>query len=134
MTKAPKKPAKRKAAATKAAKKPQPANWTVEYLSQTVVDEVNAWPAPLRANLQRIIDRITSQGLMSLTEEHAKHIRNKIWELRPDADGMWGRAFYVAVTGKKVMIVLCKIKKTKKTPNAWIDLAEERAATIDQGE
>lgn len=35
---------------------PQPANWTVSYLDETVVAEVTAWPDTLRANLQRIID------------------------------------------------------------------------------
>jgi phage-related protein len=109
---------------------PQPANWTVSYLDETVVAEVTAWPDTLRANLQRIIDRVESQGLHSLTEEHAKHIRDEIWEFRPNASGVQGRAFYAAVTGKRVVIVLCEIKKTRKTPQRWIDLAVRRAATI----
>jgi phage-related protein len=107
-----------------------PSGWSVEYLDETVVAEATAWPASLRANLQRIIDRVESQGLFSLTEEHAKHIRDEIWEFRPDADGMQGRAFYATTKGKRVVIVLCKIKKTKKTPNRWITQALLRAANI----
>lgn len=109
----------------------EPANWTVEYLSEDVLAESEEWPVKLQANLQRIIDRIESRGLPSLTAEHAKHIRGKIWELRPDAEGVEGRAFYVTVTGKRVVIVLCKIKKRQKTPNSWIELAEERAKTLE---
>ena len=47
---------------------------------------------------------------------------------------MAGRALYVTVTGKRVIIVLCAIKKTQTTPKRWIDLAEMRARTIDTGE
>ncbi|MCJ2141213.1 type II toxin-antitoxin system RelE/ParE family toxin [Methylobacterium sp. E-066] len=111
-----------------------PEAWSVSFLDETVVAEVDVWPVKLRAALDRIVARIETRGLLSLTEEHAKHIRGRIWELRPRTDGMTGRALYVTVTGKRVIIVLCAIKKTQTTPKRWIDLAETRARTIDTGE
>lgn len=107
-----------------------PSGWSVEYLDEAVVAEVTAWPASLRANLQRIIGWVEAQGLFRLTEQHAKHIRDDIWEFRPDAGGISGRAFYATRKGKRVVIVLCKLKKTRKTPHRWIDLALQRAMTI----
>ncbi|WP_409565902.1 type II toxin-antitoxin system RelE/ParE family toxin [Methylobacterium sp. J-077] len=91
-----------------------------------------ACQASRRPGPHRGTDR--NPGPASLTEEHAKHIRGRIWELRPRTDGMTGRALYVTVTGKRVIIVLCAIKKTQTTPKRWIDLAEMRARTIDTGE
>lgn len=110
------------------------ATWSVSFLDETVVSEVDAWPLKLRASLDRIVARIETHGLTSLTEEHAKHIRGKIWELRARAEGNIGRALYITVTGRRVVIVLCAIKKTQATPERWIVLAERRMQTIDGGE
>ncbi len=79
------------------------------YLSEDVLAESEEWPVKLQANLQRIIERIESRGLPSLTAEHAKHIRGKIWELRPDAEGVEGGPSTSPITGKRVVKVLCKI-------------------------
>jgi phage-related protein len=97
------------------------------------VAEVEAWPIKLRAALDRIVARIEMHGLMSLTEEHATHLRGRIWDLRARADGNIGRALYVTVTGRRLIIVLCAIKKTQATPKRWIDLAEARAREFDRG-
>ena len=107
--------------------------WSVSFLDAAVVAEVEAWPIRLRAALDRIVARIETQGLMSLTEEHAKHLRGRIWELRARADGSIGRALYVTVTGRRLIIVLCAIKKTQATPKRWIELAEARAQDLDIG-
>ena len=40
------------------------------------------------------------------------------------------RAVYVAVTGKKVVVVRVFVKKTQKTPRREINLALERAKEI----
>jgi phage-related protein len=53
--------------------------------------------------------------------------------LRARADGNIGRALYVTVTGRRLIIVLCAIKKTQATPKRWIDLAEARAREFDRG-
>ena len=60
------------------------------FLDEAVIAEVDAWPLKLRASLDRIVARIETRGLTSLTEEHAKHIRGKIWELRARAGGISG--------------------------------------------
>jgi phage-related protein len=41
-----------------------------------------------------------------------------------------GRALYVAAVGRRVVIVLAFVKKTRKTPDRYIRLALERARRI----
>lgn len=122
--------ARKKAPTTAPAEAPAPQGWTVEFLNETVKGEFVAWPAKLRASLTRVVERVKSGGPMCLTAEHAKQIRGDLWELRASAEGNEGRALYVTVTGRRVVIVLCGIKKRQTTPSRWIDTAQERAKTI----
>ena len=84
----------------------------------------------VRASLDKIVARIETMGLDRLHEPHVKHLRGKIWEMRPSAGGDDGRALYVAVAGQRVVIVAAFLKKTQKTPKRWLDLAEERARGV----
>ena len=106
--------------------------WTVEVLDQRVADEIEAWPAPLRAALTKIVQRIEAVGLERVYEPHIKHVRGKIWEMRPGAVGLEGRALYLTVTGAWVVIVVAFQKKTRKTPSHYIDLAETRAKDLQR--
>jgi phage-related protein len=105
--------------------------WSVEVLDDTVAAEIDAWPRELQAALTRIIDRIESQGLDRIGEPHVRHIEGKLWEMRPSGKRTEGRALYVTATGRRVVIVLAFIKKTRKTPDHLIKLALERARSIE---
>jgi Phage derived protein Gp49-like (DUF891) len=63
-------------------------------------------------------------------EPHVRHIDGKLWEMRPSGKRTEGRALYVTATGRRVVIVLAFIKKTRKTPDRMINLAHERARSI----
>src|SRR6202011_2522736 len=104
--------------------------WTVELLDDTVAAELDAWPRDLRAALTRIFDRIGSVGLERLGEPHVRHIEGKLWEMRVSGNRLEGRALYVAAVGRRVVIVLAFVKKTRKTPDRYIRLALERARRI----
>ncbi|GJD73605.1 type II toxin-antitoxin system RelE/ParE family toxin [Methylobacterium goesingense] len=101
--------------------------WQVEILNEAVMAELDAWPVKVRASLDKIVERIETLGLDRLHEPHVKHLQGKLWEMRPSAAGDDGRALYVSVTGKRVVIVAAFMKKTRKTPKRWLDLAVERA-------
>ena len=100
--------------------------WTVEVLDERVVAELDAWPADVRAALDKIVERIESLGLERVHEPHVRHVEGKIWEMRPDARGVEGRALYVSVTGRRVIILCAFTKKTRATPRRWIETALER--------
>jgi phage-related protein len=105
--------------------------WTVGALDDSVEAELDEWPLPLRASLLRIIERIEAVGLPRVREPFVKHLEGKLWEMRASANRLEGRAVYVAVTGKRVVIVLAFEKKTQKTPRRFIDLALERMKRIE---
>jgi phage-related protein len=106
--------------------------WTVEVLDDEVEAELNTWPAELRASLAHIILRIKSIGIERMCEPHVKHIDGKLWEMRASGKDTEGRALYVTATGRRVIIVLTFIKKTRKTPRHIIEKAQERARSIGQ--
>ena len=104
--------------------------WKVELLDDVVAAELQAWPPDLRASLTRIIERITTLGLERIGEPHVRHLEGKLWEMRPSGRGIEGRALHVAASGRRVVIVLAFLKKTRKTPHRMIDLALKRARSI----
>jgi phage-related protein len=99
-------------------------------LDDAVAVELDAWPHDLKAALARIIERITSLGLERIGEPHVRHLKGKVWEMRPSGKRVEGRALYVAASGRRVVIVLAFLKKTRKTPHRMIELALERAGRI----
>jgi phage-related protein len=103
--------------------------WSVE-VSDDAASELADWPISLRASLARIVERIELVGLERLGEPFVKHLEGKIWEMRPSAKGLEGRALYVTVTGRRVVIVLAFQKKTQRTPRRLIDLAVDRAKEL----
>src|SRR5262249_37250306 len=104
--------------------------WTVELLDDVVAEELGVWPVELRAALTRIIERITSLGLERVGEPHLRHIEGKLREMRASGIRLEGRALYIAATGRRVVIVLAFLKKTRKTPDRLIRLALERARRV----
>jgi phage-related protein len=105
-------------------------SWTIELLDDTVAAELDAWPRDLRAALIRIFDRVASVGLERISEPHVRHIEGKLWEMRVSGNRVEGRALYVAAAGRRVVVVLAFVKKTRKTPDRYIRLALERARRI----
>lgn len=63
-------------------------------------------------------------------EPHVQHIEGKLWEMRVSGNRVEGRALYVAAVGRRVIVVLAFVKKTRKTPDRYIRLALERAKRI----
>ena len=104
-------------------------NWTVEVTADAR-DELANWPYELRASLTKIVARIEAIGLERVGEPFAKHLGDKLWELRPSGRKIEGRALYITVSGRRVVIVLAFQKRTRKTPRRMIDLALKRARRI----
>lgn len=58
----------------------------------------------------------------------AKHVRGKIWELRPEWSGNEYRFFYGAIVGQRFVILHAVQKKSQKLKEGDIVLAEQRYA------
>ena len=77
-----------------------------------------------RINHSKINDYISllkKHGL-ALREPYIKHLRGAIWELRP----LRNRVLFFGHNGNEFILVHHFIKKTQKTPQSEIGLAEKR--------
>lgn len=108
-------------------------NWIVEFLNDEVEAEFVAIPKDMQARLVRIADLIESHGLENLGMPYVRHIQDKLWEMRAKGKSGIVRSLYVAVAGKRVVILRVFIKKTKKTSPGEIALALSRVKEINHG-
>ena len=104
--------------------------WVVELLDERVYEELAALPVDMRARFRRIVELIQDCGLERVREPLVKHLEGPIWEMRLKGRDGISRALYVAVTGRRVVVVRVFVKKSQKTPRQEIDLALARAREV----
>ena len=69
-------------------------------------------------------------GLNVWASRTSDTFEGKLWEMRVSGNRLEGRALYVAAIGRRVVVVLAFVKKTRKTPDRYIRLVLERARRI----
>jgi phage-related protein len=104
--------------------------WTVSFLDERVETEMEEQPKDIRARFDRMRQLIMEHGPAHLPPKYVKHISDRVWELRMTGRDGIARAFYVAASGQRVVIVRVFSKKTQKTPLREIKLALKRAEEI----
>jgi phage-related protein len=104
--------------------------WTVEFLNVDVVRELDAFPADIRANFERIVRLIEAHGLERVHEPYIKHLEGRIWEMRLKGKDGIARALYVTALGRRIVVLRVFAKKTQKTPRREIELARNRAKEL----
>ena len=95
-----------------------------------VVEELEALPAGLQGRMLRLFDVVENFGLDQLREPHVKHLDGKLWELRVKGSDGIARGIYVALTGRRVVVLHGFAKKTQKTPPRALALARARMETF----
>ena len=78
-----------------------------------------------RAKVVRMFDRLAEYGVL-LDEPFTRQIRGKIRELRVKDNQGNVRILYFTFTGRRFILLHGFLKKTDKTPEREIDLAEKR--------
>ena len=76
------------------------------------------------------MEMVENVGLDQIHEPHVKHLNGKLWELRAKAPEGIARGIYVALTGRRVVVLHVFAKKTQKTPKAALELARERMKEV----
>lgn len=104
--------------------------WYAETLDERVDAEIEALPPGLQARLIRLLEMIGAVGLDRLGEPHVKHLEGKLWEIRAKASEGIARGIYVAVSGRRVVVLHVFVKKSQKTPRGALDIARERLKQV----
>ncbi|MBI4847534.1 MAG: type II toxin-antitoxin system RelE/ParE family toxin [Nitrospirae bacterium] len=105
-------------------------HWTVEYYrgkdgKEPASDFLESLSTDARAKVFRLIKLLKDYGVL-LKEPYTKQIKGKIRELRiKDSQGAV-RILYFTFTGKRFILLHGFIKKTDKTPEREIEIAEKR--------
>jgi phage-related protein len=104
--------------------------WVVSFLDGRVAVEMDAQPLDIRARFDRMRQLIAEHGPTHLPPKYVKHVEGRVWELRIKGKDGIARAFYVAASGQRIVILHVFTKKTQKTPRREIELALRRAEEV----
>lgn len=100
--------------------------WTVEFLNDGVEGEFLDLPKDMQARFVRVTELIESYGLENIGMPHVRHLQDRLWEIRAKGKSGISRGIYVAVAGRRVVILRIFVKKTQKTPKGELELALKR--------
>jgi phage-related protein len=105
--------------------------WSVTFLDDGVLAELEDLAQDLQASFLRVAQLIESEGLHKVREPYVKHLEGPIWEIRMRGRDGIARAAYVTASGQRVVVVHVFVKKTQKTPRRSIDTALRRAKEVE---
>ena len=101
------------------------------FLDEETKAALDAFPADIRANFQRIVELIQTHGLERVREPYLKHLEGPLWEMRLKGKSGIARAVYVTATGMRIVVVHVFTKKTQKTPRKEINQALKKAREVE---
>jgi phage-related protein len=104
--------------------------WTVEFLTDRLREELEAFPPDIVASFLRIVRLIEIDGPSRVHEPYVKHLEGPVWEMRLHGRDGIARAAYVTIKEQRVVVVHVFRKKTQKTPRREIELALKRAKDL----
>ena len=104
--------------------------WEIEFYKDRTGKEplkefLNYLPAGTRAKVMKLFSLLAEEGVL-LKEPYTRQIRGKIRELRVKDNLGHVRILYFTFTGKRFILLHGFLKKTDKTPEREIELAEKR--------
>ena len=103
--------------------------YVIIYFNERLEKAVFSFPAGILADYKRIIELMKDEG-PNLPMPMCKPLGKGLYEVRPKGKEGIARIFYCAVKDKKIYMLHCFIKKTRKTPNKEIDKARKRLEVI----
>jgi len=104
-------------------------SWTVEFGNAEVREELEGLALDMQAKFFRIAALIGILG-GAVREPHVKALGRGLFEMRMSGRDGIARALYVVRPVKRVVVVLCFVKKTEKIPHGMIELALRRAKEV----
>lgn len=104
-------------------------DFTIEYYSEAVQDEILNLPDSLAALFIVLTRRITAVG-PNLGPPHTDAFGDGLFELRLKGQDGIARVFFCTLVGRRVMMLHSFVKKTQKTPPREIELARNRMKEV----
>ena len=98
--------------------------WELSYYNPKVAEQLEVWPAGIRAGFLRIIELMQAYG-PDVGMPHTKAMGAGLFEVRAKGREGIGRAVYCTLVGERIVILHAIIKKSDKTPTR--ELAKARA-------
>lgn len=105
--------------------------WSFVFVNVQAKAELDAMPADIRANFERIVQLVQAVGLERVHEPYIKHVDGRIWEMRLRGRDGIARALYVTAGEQQVVVLRVFTKKSQKTPRREIELARRRAREVE---
>ena len=105
--------------------------WTIEYFSEAVRLEIDAFPIGIRASYARLTALLEEFGL-DLRMPHSRAMGGGLFELRPKGKEGIARVFYCTQVDKKIIVLHSFIKKTRETPKRELEIARKRQRGVSK--
>ena len=104
-------------------------DYTIEYYSDDVAEEILSLPDTLAARYVVLTRRIVAVG-PNLGAPHTDAFGDGLFELRLKGQEGIARVFFCTLVGRRVMMLHSFVKKTQKTPQREIEVARKRMKEI----
>ncbi|BEQ13113.1 type II toxin-antitoxin system RelE/ParE family toxin [Desulfoferula mesophila] len=101
--------------------------WQAEFLNQEALDEFEAFGPEIQAKFFRIWKLVEEFGLPAVREPYIRQVEGKIYEFRMTGKDGIGRSLFTTKEPRRVVVLRSFMKKTRKTPQREIKLAQKRA-------
>src|SRR5574341_2407721 len=111
-----------------------PVSWEVWFYQTTrgespIEDFLAGLPTKVEAKCVAYLEQLEEHGF-DLPRSYIAKVRGNIWELRPEWAGTEYRFFYVAMVGRRFVVLHAIKKKSQKVKPKDIELAESRHADV----
>ena len=104
-------------------------NWSIEYYSSELEDEILSLPDGLLARYLRLTDIMLEFG-SNLGMPHTRFIGDGLIELRIKSKEGIARVFYCTMTGRKIIMLHLYTKKSNKIPKKELRIAKDRMEEV----
>ena len=103
--------------------------YSIEYFHARVRAEIESWPVDVVADYARIVELLIEHG-PNLRLPHSRALGGGLFELRPRGRSGIGRALYCFLVGQRVVILHAFIKKSQRTPDHELKIAQKRMKEV----
>lgn len=99
--------------------------WEIGYYSAALQQDILALPAGIQARYIRLTERMLVMG-PDLGMPHTRALGGGLFEIRAKSAEGIGWVFYCTVTGRRIVMLHCFVKKSEATPLKELRLARQR--------